>query len=247
MKNLNSRSKESQILFRLRQRKQNPIVSCEEQEIPIRRDPLKRGFDILFSSLCILLLSPLFLTLAILIRCTSKGPIFYRSKRLGRGGSMIECLKFRTMYTNAEQRLIELLRTDSKLRTEWETYQKFKCDPRITPIGRLLRKTSLDEIPQFWNVLKGDLSIVGPRPPTLLGPPDQFLREIRTVYGDAAFNILSVRPGITGVWQISGRSEIPLDVRRQMEEEYAISRTFWTDLVVIAKTVPAVLFSKGAF
>ncbi|HEX2583081.1 MAG TPA: sugar transferase, partial [Chlamydiales bacterium] len=120
-------------------------------------------------------------------------------------------------------------------------------DPRITPIGKFLRKTSLDEIPQFWNVLVGDLSVVGPRPPTLLGPPEYYLQEIRKLYGPAANLILSVRPGITGLWQISGRSQIPMQERAKMEAQYATSRNFWSDLVVIAKTIPAVFFSKGAF
>lgn len=242
-------AKGTKTLYCLHQIKQpgSKSTDCLVNPIPIRHDMLKRAFDIFFSISCIALFAPVFLTLGILIRCTTPGPIFYRSKRLGRGGTIIECLKFRTMYADAEIRLTDLIQTDPNLRAEWETYQKFKCDPRITPIGQFLRKTSLDELPQFWNVLKGDLSIVGPRPPTLIGPPEQYLQEIRTVYGESAFNILSVRPGITGVWQTSGRSEIPLIVRRQMEEQYAISRTFWTDLVVIAKTVPAILFSKGAF
>jgi undecaprenyl-phosphate galactose phosphotransferase len=151
------------------------------------------------------------------------------------------------MYRDAETRLWHLLQTEPALRKEWDIYQKLKDDPRITPIGKFLRKTSLDEFPQFWNVLKGDLSVVGPRPPALMGAPEQFLQEIRLVYGDSTKKILTVRPGITGVWQISGRSKIPLKEKRKIEEEYALNRTFWKDLVVIAKTIPAVVFSRGAF
>lgn len=214
--------------------------------LSIRHDPLKRSFDIGFSAIFLLVFSPLFLLLALLVRCTSLGPIFYKSRRLGRGGKIIECWKFRTMYKDAESRLHHLLKSDEKFRAEWETFQKVKLDPRITPVGAFLRRTSMDELPQFWNVLKGDLSVVGPRPPTLLGPPEQYLSEIQVLYGDSTAKILSVRPGITGIWQVSGRSSLTFEQRRKIEEEYAVSRTFWKDLVVIAKTVPAVLFSRGA-
>jgi undecaprenyl-phosphate galactose phosphotransferase len=213
----------------------------------IKHDVAKRAFDIVFSSVFLLAASPFFFLLAILVKGSSKGPIFYKSPRLGRGGKAIQCLKFRTMFVDAESRLCDLLQTKASLRAEWETFQKLKEDPRITPIGKFLRKTSLDEIPQFWNVLVGDLSVVGPRPPTLLGPPEYYLQEIRKLYGPAANLILSVRPGITGLWQISGRSQIPMQERAKMEAQYATSRNFWSDLVVIAKTIPAVFFSKGAF
>jgi len=150
------------------------------------------------------------------------------------------------MYKDAEERLHHLLNTDAAFRAEWDAFQKVKLDPRITPIGRFLRKTSLDEIPQFWNVLRGDLSVVGPRPPTLLGPQDQFLQEIGLLYGESTAKILSVRPGITGVWQISGRSQLTFEQRRKLEENYADTRTFWKDLWVIFKTIPAVFLSRGA-
>ncbi len=213
----------------------------------IRHDPLKRIFDFLFSALILLLTSPLILFLALLVRLTSKGPAFYKSVRLGRGGKVIYCWKFRSMYSDADERLKHLLAADREKRAEWKKFQKLKNDPRITPVGRFLRKTSLDEWPQFWNVLKGDLSVVGPRPPTLVGPPDSFLKEIRKWYGPSTNNILSVRPGLTGVWQTSGRSEIPFEDRVRIEEHYAIHRTFFQDLRLILKTIPAMLFSKGAY
>ncbi len=216
-------------------------------DFPVQRDPMKRAFDIAFSSLFLVLFSPVFLFLALLVRFSSPGPAFYKSRRLGRAGKIIECWKFRTMYKDAEDRLHLLLETDEKFRSEWETFQKVKLDPRITPIGAFLRKTSLDELPQFWNVLKGDLSVVGPRPPTLIGPPENFLKEIKILYGESTAKILSVRPGITGLWQVSGRSGITFDERRKIEEKYAESRTFIQDLIVIAKTIPAVFFSRGAF
>lgn len=217
-------------------------------EIVVKHDPIKRLFDFCLSVFFLILSSPLFALFSLLIPLASLGPIFYKSPRLGRGGKLIYCYKFRTMYKDAEERLQDLLESNLEFRTEWEIFQKVRKDPRITPIGKFLRKFSLDEIPQFWNVLKGDLSLVGPRPPTLMGPPEKFLEEICLLYGkDTAAKILSVRPGITGVWQISGRSEISFDDRKKMEESYCDSRTFLKDLVVILKTVPAVLFSKGAF
>lgn len=213
----------------------------------IRREVSKRAFDVVFSLAFLCAISPLFLGLTLLIRCTSRGPVFYRSVRLGREGKVIWCWKFRTMYVDADERLHSLLSTDAQLRAEWKTYQKFQHDPRITPIGKFLRKMSLDELPQFWNVLKGDLSVVGPRPPTLVGPPSRYLDEVLAFYGPSTFKVLSVRPGITGIWQVSGRSKIPLEERRKLEERYVDTHTFWGDLWVIVKTVPAVLFSRGAF
>ncbi len=151
------------------------------------------------------------------------------------------------MYSDADERLKEMLAKNRELSLEWKKFQKLKNDPRITPIGHFLRKTSLDEWPQFWNVLKGDLSVVGPRPPTLIGPPDAYAHEIRKLYGSKTDKILSVRPGLTGVWQTSGRSEIPFKERIRLEEEYAQNRTFLQDLRLIVKTIPVMLFSKGAY
>ncbi|MBF8263273.1 MAG: wcaJ [Parachlamydiales bacterium] len=216
-------------------------------EIAIRHDPLKRIFDILFSLSVIILFAPVFISIALLVRLTSPGPIFYKSVRLGRGGRVIYCWKFRSMYRDADERLSLLLANNPRLGSEWAQFQKLKNDPRITMIGKFLRKTSLDEWPQFWNVLKGDLSIVGPRPPVLMGPPERFADEIRKWYGFSTGKILSIRPGLTGVWQISGRSEISFDERVRLEETYAETRTFWKDLILIIKTIPAVLFSKGAY
>lgn len=225
-----------------------PMASYPEFfSISVRHDPLKRIFDFCFSFALLFLTSPLILFLAILVRITSKGPAFYKSVRLGRGGKVIACWKFRSMYCDADERLKQLLANDRKKRIEWKKFQKLKNDPRVTPIGRFLRKTSLDEWPQFWNVLKGDLSVVGPRPPTLVGPPESYIKEIRKWYGPSTENILSVRPGLTGVWQTSGRSEIPFEERVRIEEEYAINRTFLQDLLLIVKTIPAMLFSKGAY
>ncbi len=213
----------------------------------IQHDPIKRAFDLIFSSIVLVLIAPFILLISLLILATSKGPPIYRSNRLGRGGKQISCLKFRTMYHNADERLAELLQSDPKMQQEWTQFQKLKKDPRITTVGAILRRTSMDELLQFWNVLKGDMSIVGPRPLTLLGPKEKYLDEIQSIYGEHTKTILSVRPGITGIWQVSGRSKIPLHERQVLEKDYALNRNFIRDIVIVAKTIPAVLFSKGAF
>ncbi|HSX13719.1 MAG TPA: sugar transferase [Chlamydiales bacterium] len=205
---------------------------------------MKRAFDIVFSACVLILLAPLFLIIGIIVKCTSDGPIFYTSKRAGLHGKPIHCLKFRSMYQDAEARLDALLKSNSEYQKEWDAYQKLKNDPRIIPIGRILRRFSIDELPQFWNVLKGDLSVVGPRPPTLMS---NSLDEIEKLYGDKTRVILSVRPGITGIWQISGRSNITFEERCAIEERYAKTHTLLQDLSIIAKTIPAVLSAKGAF
>lgn len=207
----------------------------------------KRLFDIVFSLFVLIALSPLFLVISLLIAIQSPGPVFYRCKRLGQGGKPIECFKFRTMRLDADLCLSQIIASDPRLRAEWKTYQKLRHDPRVTALGKFLRATSLDELPQFLNVLMGDLSVVGPRPPALFGPPEQFLEELRQIYGDYTNIILSVKPGITGVWQVSGRSSIPLEERRKIEAHYAQNRTFWNDFILIIKTVPAIFFSKGAY
>ena len=215
--------------------------------IPIRHDPVKRFFDILFSLFILIVSAPLILVLILLVKISSDGPIFFGSVRLGQGGKVITCWKFRSMYRDAEERLSQILEACPKCREEWQRFQKLKDDPRITPIGRFLRRTSLDEWPQFWNVLRGDLSVVGPRPLVLMGPPEQFSIEIRGVYGKSAETILSVKPGLTGVWQISGRSNLSLEERVSLEEHYAQTRTLFRDMILLFKTVPALLFSRGAY
>lgn len=214
--------------------KPNPL------EYRIKHIPLKRFFDILFSFCCLLFGLPVFLLIAACIYLTSPGPIFYSHPRVGRGGKTFPCYKFRTMHPNASQLLNELLEKDSALKEEWEKTYKLKKDPRITPIGAFLRKTSLDELPQFWNVLKGDLSVVGPRPVVQ--------EEIDKYLGIKAYKILSIRPGLTGPWQVSGRSDITCyHTRIQLDEAYVDNRSLLLDVKLVAKTVPAMLFSKGAY
>lgn len=202
-------------------------------------DLSKRLFDIFFSVFTLIFASPLYLLIALSIKCSSKGAIFYGSTRIGKSGKQFVCWKFRTMFEDAELRLKNILEHDPVLQREWEVFWKLKNDPRVTSVGRLLRKISLDELPQFWNVLKGDLSVVGPRPVTL--------DEIKKYYGEKAEKILSMRPGITGVWQTSGRNLLAFEDRVLLEESYIDQHSFLFDLKLILKTISTLFFSKGAY
>jgi len=213
---------------------------CLPLDCKIKHIPVKRGFDIFFSLFCLLVTAPLFLIIALLLFLTSPGKVIYSHERIGRGGKPFRCYKFRSMYPNADQRLAELLVAHPHLREEWEKNYKLKRDPRITPFGAFLRKTSLDELPQFWNVLQGDLSVVGPRPVVR--------DEIAKYYQTKADKILSIRPGLTGIWQVSGRNDLDsYQARVEMDEHYVNNHSFLLDIKLIAKTVPAMLFSKGAY
>ncbi len=206
----------------------------------IKHIPIKRGFDIFFSLVCLIIGAPVYLLIALLIVVTSPGKVIYSHERIGRGGKTFRCYKFRSMYSNADQRLKAILTSHPHLREEWEKTYKLKSDPRITPFGAFLRKTSLDELPQFWNVFKGDLSVVGPRPVVK--------DEIAKYYHVKAYKILSIRPGLTGIWQVSGRSDVHSYERRiEMDEYYVNNHSFLLDMKLIAKTIPAMLFSKGAY
>jgi Undecaprenyl-phosphate galactose phosphotransferase WbaP len=197
---------------------------------------VKRLFDVLFSLLILILFSPVYLLLVLLIALSSPGPIFYIQKRVGKNHKPFSCIKFRTMVINADEVLLELMETSPQLRQEFEDNFKLKQDPRITKIGRFLRLTSLDEFPQFWNVLKGDMSVVGPRP---------LVVEELPRYGCHIDKILTIKPGITGLWQVSGRNDIPYKRRVQIDLYYANSHNFWLDLWVIIKTIGVVLVPKN--
>lgn len=201
--------------------------------------PSKRVFDLVFSLCALAFLSPLLLAIALFIKTTSRGPLFYGHERVGRGGRKFRCYKFRTMHPDADQRLAALLDSDPTLRDEWEATHKLKHDPRVTPLGQFLRRTSLDELPQFWNVLRGDLSVVGPRPVVE--------NEVSNFLGDRSSKILSVRPGLTCVWQVSGRSNTSYDTRMLMDLHYVRNHSLGMDIRLIAQTVPAMISSRGAY
>ncbi len=211
----------------------------ENFQFKIKHIPLKRAFDVCFSLGALAVFLPLMILLTFVVKCTSKGKVIYGHQRIGRGGKRFKCYKFRTMYADAEQKLKDLLAQNPNLREEWDRTHKLKNDPRVTPIGSFLRKTSLDELPQFWNVLKGDLSVVGPRPVAEV--------EVAKFFGAKAAKILSIRPGVTGPWQVQGRSDIDYKQRIKMAEEYVDTHSMILDLKLIVKTIPAMISSKGAY
>lgn len=221
---------------------QNP----NSEMIPGQRRPhqvvmlntLKYTFDRLLGGMAVAALLPLFLGLSWLIRMGSAGPAVYASQRLGRNGQTFACYKFRTMYLDAEERLEELLQADENLRLEYATYHKLRVDPRVTPIGRILRKTSLDELPQLVNVALGQMSLVGPRP---------YLPREANKMQDAAPFILSVKPGLTGYWQVKGRGTSTFEERIDMDCHYVHRWDLWWDFTIILETVKTVLWRKGAF
>lgn len=200
----------------------------------------KRLFDVLFSLSVLILFSPVYLLLALLIALSSPGSIFYVQERVGKDHKPFGCLKFRTMVENADEMLLHMMATSPNLREEFQDNFKLKKDPRITWIGHFLRMTSLDEFPQFWNVLKGDMSVVGPRP---------LVPEELSKYGHHIDKVLTIRPGITGLWQVSGRNDIPYHRRVQIDVYYVNSRKFWLDLWLIVKTIGVVVAPKdnGAY
>lgn len=214
----------------------------EIDEQVIVHNGLKRGFDILFSLTMLIIGFPFFALIGLLVKMSSSGPIFYCSLRIGRKGRLFKFWKFRSMHRDADQRLEIMLNSNSVLRQEWQKYFKLKNDPRLTRIGAFLRRTSLDELPQFWNVLIGDLSIVGPRP--------YLPREadvIHKILGNEMEKIFSVRPGLTGIWQTAGRSCLTFEERVKLEVNYVDKRSFLFDLQLILKTIPILFFPKGAF
>ena len=196
---------------------------------------MKRSMDIVLSVIALVLLLPLFIVLAILIAATSPGPVFFVQIRVGQFGRHFRFYKFRSMYIDAEKRKEELLKSNQ---SGDGVIFKMKKDPRCTAVGRFLRRTSLDELPQFFNVLLGDMSLVGPRPP-LPSEVCQYTLEER--------KRLNVKPGITCLWQVQGRSDIPFRKQVELDKEYIKSRTLWRDIVILLKTVPAILSGKGAY
>jgi undecaprenyl-phosphate galactose phosphotransferase len=220
----------------------SPVWQLEIDEKLIVHNWMKRSFDILFSLCALIAGLPFFIIIALLVKLSSPGPIFYCSLRIGRKGRLFKFWKFRSMHRDADQRLEVMLSSDHKLRREWQRYFKLKNDPRLTRIGAFLRKTSLDEFPQFWNVIIGDLSIVGPRPYL-----PREANEIRKILGSDMEKIFSVRPGLTGIWQTSGRSHLTFEERVKLEVTYVDLRSFLFDLHLILKTIPILFFPKGAF
>ncbi|KAF3891045.1 MULTISPECIES: undecaprenyl-phosphate galactose phosphotransferase family protein [Nostocales] len=229
--------KRSRTFFKRGQPKKTPRIKPKGLSFQaLNGEFAKRLFDIVFSLLVLILFSPVYLLLGLLIALSSNGPIFYIQERVGKNYKPFNCIKFRTMVTNADEVLVQIMETSPHLRDEFETNFKLKHDPRITKIGRFLRITSLDEFPQFWNVLKGDMSVVGPRP---------LVKEELPKYGCYIDQILTIRPGITGLWQVSGRNDIPYPRRIQIDLHYVKFRNLWLDLWIIVKTIGVVVIPKN--
>ena len=219
------------------------IQQSTTQTIGLERDrkalfPIaKRALDIIGAGVGLLLLAPFFLIVALMVRADG-GPAFFAHQRVGRGGKLFGCLKFRSMVIDSQARLEALLANDPAARAEWEATRKLKNDPRITRIGRFLRSTSLDELPQLINVLRGEMSLVGPRPVQEA--------EIDRYYGASAAHYMAVRPGITGLWQVSGRSETSYESRVALDVSYVSRPSLLADFSILLRTPIAVLSRRGA-
>jgi undecaprenyl-phosphate galactose phosphotransferase/exopolysaccharide production protein ExoY len=198
----------------------------------------KRLFDVLFAACALLTFLPILAACAIATKAESAGPLFFRQRRLGTNGVPFEILKFRTMVPDAEAVLSAYLALDPTARAEWEADRKLKKDPRITRAGAIMRKFSLDELPQFWNVLKGEMSIVGPRP---------IVQAEVQYYGDRFGSYAAVRPGITGLWQVSGRNDVSYPNRVALDCKYVRFWSLQMDLGILARTVSTVLRASGAY
>lgn len=203
-----------------------------------RRLRVKRCCDIFLSLLGSIITVPLALLIALCIRCDSAGPVFYTQQRLGQGGKPIKVYKFRTMVANAEAVLHDCLAQNPELAEEWKHDRKLKHDPRLTRVGRILRKTSLDELPQLWNVLTGSMSLVGPRP---------IVAAEKKNYGPVFEEYCLVKPGITGLWQISGRNNTTYQERVRFDHYYVSNWSVWMDIWILARTIPVVIMGQGAY
>jgi len=197
--------------------------------------PANRLFKFLFDYIFI----PVYILITILIKLDSDGPIFFIEKRIGSNGKLFNFFKFRTMYIDGDKRLANFLKKNKQAQKEWKTFKKLKgFDPRITRIGKFLRKYSLDELPQFINVLKGDMSVIGPRP---------YLIRNKAQIGKYFSIIFKVKPGLTGLWQIRGRSDLSFNERLKLDEFYVRNWSFFLDFMILAKTIKVVLTGEGAY
>jgi lipopolysaccharide/colanic/teichoic acid biosynthesis glycosyltransferase len=194
-------------------------------------------FNTVLAVALLLFVAPLMIVLAVLVTAQDGGPPIFAHRRLGLGGRPFHCLKFRTMVRDADERLAALLAADPDAQAEWARDHKLRDDPRVTAFGRFLRRSSLDELPQLFNVLRGEMSLVGPRP----------IVEAEAVrYGRHFARYCAVRPGMTGLWQVSGRNDVSYRRRVVMDVAYARSKSVWTDTVILVATVPAVLTRRGS-
>jgi Undecaprenyl-phosphate galactose phosphotransferase WbaP len=220
------------------------LADAEIVQFPVRSaiqypsaSVLKRALDLLGGVLFLLALLPVMVAIALLVK-RDGGPILFRHKRIGANGKPFSCLKFRTMCVDAEERLQKLLAENPEARAEWERDFKLKNDPRVTSLGNFMRQTSLDELPQLFNVIRGEMSLVGPRP---------IVTAEAARYGAAFRDYLGCRPGLTGLWQVSGRNDIDYDSRVQLDSTYAREWSLTRDVAILVRTVGVVFGRTGAY
>jgi exopolysaccharide production protein ExoY len=214
-------------------------TALEYDRVNARTIPFaKLVFDKVFAAVALVLISPILLLVYIAVRLEGGEPVIFRHSRVGIGGELFSCLKFRTMKPDSQNKLAQILEIDPIAKDEWEDSRKLHRDPRVSRLGAFLRKTSLDELPQFWNILMGEMSVVGPRPITW---------DETQYYGGKFPVYASVRPGLTGAWQIGGRSDTSYTERVDLDVNYVRNWSFLLDLRIVLKTIDVVLLRKGAF
>ncbi len=215
-----------------------PQAYPEEDESPPIGGTFKRFFDITAALAGLTVISPLFLMLILLVKFSDGGKVFYGHRRIGRSGRVFHCLKFRTMVEDGDAVLAAYLARNPQEREEWLATRKLQNDPRVTRVGAVLRKLSLDELPQIFNILRGEMSFVGPRP---------VVRDELKMYGTSASFYLKSRPGLTGLWQVSGRNDVSYQARVAFDRHYGENWSFVFDLKILIRTVPAVFSSRGSY
>lgn len=216
----------------------SPLLHTLEAGTPPVGGVSKRVFDVVAALAALLLFSPLFLLIAALVKFSDGGRVFYGHRRVGHNGRSFHCLKFRTMREDADRILQEYLRDNPAAYEEWRTTRKLHDDPRVTVVGSVLRKLSLDELPQLINIIRGEMSVVGPRP---------VVEEELELYEVAAQFYLQSRPGLTGLWQVSGRNDVSYASRVALDSHYVQNWSLINDLIIVGRTVPAVCLSRGSY
>lgn len=216
----------------------SPLFSTATAGAPPVGGISKRSFDILVALAALVLLSPIFVLIMALVKYSDGGSVFYGHRRIGYNGSTFRCLKFRTMAENGDAILQKYLEQNPAAYEEWRRTRKLQYDPRVTIVGTVLRKLSLDELPQLINIIRGEMSLVGPRP---------VVEDELELYEAAAIYYLQTRPGLTGLWQVSGRNDVSYETRVAFDTHYVRNWSLASDLVIVARTIPAVCLSRGSY
>jgi len=237
--NLSTRFKHAKEFYRrdLSESPNNTAIESERKRFPLRL-LIKYSSDSVLALTGLVVLAPMILMVSAVLLILQGRPIFIFHKRIGKNGTLFDCIKFRTMVRNADRALEQYLAANPDAREEWETTRKLKNDPRVTAFGAILRSSSIDEIPQLINILRGEMSVVGPRPITA---------SEAKMYGARFIDYIRVRPGLTGLWQVSGRNEVGYQERVELDSRYVAEQNFIGDVAIILKTIPAVLARRGSY